>query len=237
MKQLKIYTIFTFISFSVVGQKKNLIHRDWIKVSIENFSNKLAGKDSMYLRYSFTRSGLRISLNPGWNDHKLDWTQNGDNLKIGYDTYKIEKLDDTSLVIFLDGFRRLKFQSEEFLSSNKAHLDSIGQYNGKTLFKGNNFITPRYKSDESFWNHVQKSLKTFSIRQATHFLATFVVTEEGKVENIVVHKSIMETFDDTVRKCILKTSGNWIPARFKGLPIQTQMTYEIKYLDSTLPFD
>jgi Gram-negative bacterial TonB protein C-terminal len=237
MRQLKLHIILNFLSLSVIGQNSALIYRDWVKVSIENLSDRKMVQDNIYLRYSFSKSKLVISINPGWNDYNLDWNKRDNNLKVGYDTYKIEQLDDTALTISLAGFRRIKFLAEDFLNSKEEYLDSIGQYDGKALFKANNFITPRYKGVESFREYIDRSLKTYRISKATHFLATFIVTEEGEVENVIIHKSIMKSFDETVVKSILKTSKKWTPALFKGVSIQTQMVYEIRYLDSIAPYD
>jgi hypothetical protein len=68
-------------------------------------------------------------------------------------------------------------------------------------------------------------------------MATFIVTEEGKVENVIVRKGITGGFDAAVTKQLLKTSKNWTPAHFKGKPVQTEMMYEIKYLDALTPYN
>jgi hypothetical protein len=226
---------FVALSFASLGQNQKLIQRDWIKVSVENLSNRGIDPDTLYTRYSFTKSNLNMSFYPGWNDYYQTWAKSGNNLTVGFDTYKIELLNDTALIIALDGFRRFKFLSEEFLSSRDKYLDSIGEYNNNPLYKANDYITPRYKGKGSFKVYVEKDLDQYNIRKATYFLATFIVTEEGRVENVIIRNGISEGFDSDVTKQLLKSSKDWSPARFKGKAIQSEMSYEIKYLDALTP--
>lgn len=235
MRTLTILSFLSFLSLAAFGQNQKMIRRDWIKVSTENLSNQEISPDTLYTRYSFGKSSLYISFYPGWNDHTQTWSSNNNNLIIGFDTYKVELLHDTALIIALDGFRRFKFLSEEYLSSKEQYLDSIGQYNNKPLFKANNYITPRYKGKGSFRDYVQNDLEGYNIKKASYFLATFIVTENGKVENIVIRSGITEGFDAEVKRKLSNSSGKWTPARFRGKPIQTEMSYEIKYLDALSP--
>jgi hypothetical protein len=237
MRTLILLSLSTFLSLASLGQAQKMIQRDWIKVSIENLSNHEVGPDTLYTRYSFSRSVLYISLCPGLNDYTQTWAMSGNNLTIGFDTYQIEVLNDTALTISLDGFRRMTFLSEEHLSSNDEHLKTLGQYNEKPLFKANHYITPRYNGKGSFREYVHKNLEGYNIKKASYFMATFIVTEEGKVENVIVRKGITGGFDAAVTKQLLKTSKNWTPAHFKGKPVQTEMMYEIKYLDALTPYN
>jgi hypothetical protein len=235
MRTLTILSFLTLLSLATLGQNQKMIQRDWIKISIENLSEKEIGPDTLYTRYSFSKSNLNMSFYPGWDDYTQTWTKNGNNLTLGFDTYRIELLNDTALTIALDGFRRFKFLSEEYLSSKEQYLDSIGQHNDKPLFKANEYISPRYKGQGSFRDYVQKDLEGYNIKKAAYFLASFIVTEDGRVENIVIRKGITDGFDAAVTKQLLKSSKKWSPARFKGQPIQTEMLYEIKYLDALTP--
>jgi hypothetical protein len=211
-----------------------MIQRDWIKVSIENLSDQEIRPDTLYTRYSFGKSTLHISFYPGWNDYTQTWSINSNNLQLTFDTYRIEMINDTGLIISIQGFRLIKFLSEEYLSGKAEHLDSIGLYNDKPLFRANYYITPRYRKG-SLRDYVQKELEGFHITKANYFSATFIVTEEGRVESVVIRKGITEAFDAMVMKTLLKTSKDWIPAKFRGKPIQTEMIYEIKYLDALNP--
>jgi len=67
-----------------------MIQRDWIKVSIQNLSDRQTGPDTLYTRYSFGKSALHISFYPGWNDYIQTWRLRGNNLTVGFDTYRIE---------------------------------------------------------------------------------------------------------------------------------------------------
>ena len=223
------------LALSSRGQSPKMLQQEWIKSSIENLSNRETAQDTLYTRYTFRKSSWNVSFDPGWDYYTQSWSMNGKNLTLGFDTYRIEELNDTSLTIALDGFRRMKFLSEAYLSTKEEHLDSLGQYNNKPFYKANHYITPRFKGKENFRDFVQKDLEGFNIRKANYFLATFIVTEEGKVENVIIRNGITEGFDAAATKQLYKSSGKWAPARFKGKPIQTEMKYAIKYLDSITP--
>src|SRR5688500_11901210 len=109
---LKLLILLGSVSYS---QNQNKIQKSWIMKSYENLSNRAVESDTLYTRYDFTKSVLHISFYPAWNDHKQPWSIKGDNITIGFDTYKIEELSDTSLTISLSGFRRAKFLAEEYL--------------------------------------------------------------------------------------------------------------------------
>jgi hypothetical protein len=237
MRLTLIFTGFILLSFGSYAQNQKKIQRSWIKSSIEDLSGRSTEPDTLYTRYSFVKNTLNISFYPAWDDYKQTWAVNDDKATIGFDTYKIETLNDSILVISLEGFRRLNFIAEDYLSNQEKYLFSLGEYNGKPLYKANKYITPRFTGNESFRNFIQKDVEGYNIKKAAYFLATFIVTGEGKVENVKIIKGISEGFDHEIAKQLLKTSKKWRPAYFHGKPIQTEMFYEIKYLDSLTPFN
>jgi hypothetical protein len=223
-------------SFSTAGfsQHSKKIQKSWIKISTENLSPTEIAPDTLYARYSFDKSALHISFYPGWDDYQRNWSADEDNLTIGFDTYHIDELTDSTLVIQLAGFRKFSFLSEDYLSSQEELLDSIGTYNGKPLYKANDYITPRYLKGKSLSALLQKNTADYNIKKAYHFLLTFIVTENGKIENIKIVKGITYGFDNEIIKQLQSTSKDWKPARFKSNAIQTEMFYEIKYIGPVL---
>ena len=219
------------MSFS---QNIKKIQKSWVKVSVENLSQTDVAPDTLYIRYTFDKSKLYISFYPGWDDYQQEWSSNQDNLKIGFASYHIEELTDTSLVIKLDGFRKYSFLAEEYLGNQEKYLDSIGVYNEKPLYKANNFITPRYLKGKSLRERLQKNTEGYNIKKANHFLLTFIVTEKGEIENIKIVKGITYGFDNEIIKQLQSTSKDWKAARHKSTAIQTEMFYEIKFLDSII---
>jgi hypothetical protein len=237
MRLTFICTILSLLSFEAFAQHQKKIQRSWIKTSVENLSDRPVKPDTLYTRYTFGKTALNISFYPGWDTFKQTWAVSGNHVTIGFDTYVIETLTDTSLVIALDGFRRISFLAEDYLSGQDKNLVSLGEYNGKPLYKANRYVTPRFTGKAAFRDLIQKNTEGYNIKKASYFLATFVVTEEGKVENVQVIKGITEGFDREITKQLLNTSKDWKPAYFRGKPIQTQMYYDIKYLDSLTPFN
>jgi len=227
--------VFFFIGIISFAQTEKKIQKAWIKTKIENLGNTNIEIDTLYLRYTFDKTILYMSFNPGWETYKQDWSINKELLKIGFSTYQIEELTDTSLIFSLQGFRRMKFLSEDYLRDQEKYLISLGNFNGKPLYKANDYISPRYSKKESLQDLIQKNLEGYNIKKATNFLASFIVNEKGVIENIIIIKSITEGFDREVISQLKKTSKNWNPAYHKGKPIQTLMYYSIKYLDSIAP--
>jgi hypothetical protein len=232
MKHIIFFVGFFGFSHIAYSQNAKKIQRSWIKMSVENLSQTEIDPDTLYTRYTFDKSKLYISFYPGWDDYQQEWSTNQDNLTIGFDTYHIEALTDTSLIIKLDGFRKYSFLAEEYLTNQEKYLDSIGVYNGKPLYKANNFITPRYLKGKSLREVLQKNTEDYNIKKANRFLLTFIVTEDGEIENIKVVKGITDGFDNEIIKQLQSTSKDWRAAKYKSNPIQTEMFYEIRYLDS-----
>lgn len=235
MKPLVIYILALYSWQGSFSQNQKLIQKSWIKTEIINLSNRIVEADTLYTRYTFDRSGLLISFYPAWDSYRQDWSVSENNLTIGFDTHKIEELTDTSLTIALEGFRRMKFLAEDYLNWQEKNLVRIGDFNGKPLYKANDYITPRYLKNKSFSDYMHKSVEKYDINTATFFQVTFIVTEEGKIENIEIVQGIRENYNNDIIKQLLKSSKDWKPARFQGKPVQTKLSFEIKYLNSIAP--
>ncbi|MGI4739724.1 MAG: energy transducer TonB [Janthinobacterium lividum] len=232
MNYLLVLVVLLGLPSAAFSQAEKKIQKAWIRTSAENLSDRDIGPDTLYTRYTFDKPKLYISFYPGWDDYQQEWTINQDKLAIGFDAYHIEELTDTSLVIKLAGFRKYSFLTEDYLSSQKKYLDSIGVYKGKVLYKANNFITPRYLKGKPLGTIIQKSVEGYNVKRANYFLATFVITESGEVENIKILKGITSGFDNEIIKQLQSTSKYWKPARYRKNAVQTEMRYEIKYLNS-----
>jgi hypothetical protein len=232
MRQSLLIILFSGLALLCLGQTGKRIQKAWIKTSIENLSPNLPAPDTIYTRYTFDMSKLYISFYPGWDDYQLEWSANKDNIKIGFDVYHIEELTDTSLIIKAEGFRKMTFLSEDFLASQDEYLDSIGIFEGKPLYKANKFISPRYLKGQPLSPVLQKNTDGYNIKRAMQFQMKFVVTEKGEIKNIEVIKGITYGFDNEVKEQLQKTSKRWTPARYKSNSIQTEMYYDIKFLDS-----
>ena len=232
MKHSITFAVFLSISLIAFSQNPKKIQKSWIKISSENLSGQETEPDTLYTRYSFDKFKLYISFYPGWDDYQKDWSANANHLKIGFDTYHIEELTDTSLVIKIDGFRKFSFLSEDYLTTQEKYLEPIGEYKGKPLYRANNFVTPRYKKRLSLQKVLEQNTEDYNIKRATIFLVKFIITENGEVENIKIVKGITEGFDSGIIKQLQSTSKDWRAARYKSVAIQTEMLYQIKYLNS-----
>lgn len=222
------------IAFS---QNRKKLQKSWIKTTVTDLTDKepQIQTDTLYIRYTFDGPNLYISFNPAWDTHKQEWSVSGDQLTVGFTTWTIETLTDTSLIIAQAGFRRMEFLSEEYLSCQDKNLVTLGEYNGKPLYQANKFITPRFLKHTSFSYMVREGLEINNLKEPDNFIVTFIVTEEGKVENVKLVKALFPGHDQEVMERIQKTSKSWKPAYFKGQPVQTQFLYEVRLLASLAP--
>jgi hypothetical protein len=212
-------------------QGNKALTKSWIKREIYDLSNNQKADDTAYLRYTFLKKEVYICFNPGWNDNEQEWNLSGNQLSIGMNTYTVENLTDSTLTIFIAGFRRIVLDDEKYLNQKAEIPRIVDQLDGEPVYEASKYITPRYEN-EAFRKTIEQNLEGYNIRKATIFAATFVVKKDGTVDKVQVVKGITSGFDAEVCKQLKKTSKKWKPAVNNGQPIQTQMTYTIKYLDS-----
>jgi len=218
-------------SIPASGQQKQRLQKSWIKTAVYSLPGNEKLQDTLYTRYTFHKGDAYISFYPGWNGSPNTWSADGDQLTIGFTTWSIEALTDSTLTISQAGFRRMVFYAEDYLARDTAHLVRIGEFNNEPLYKANKYITPRYKKTE-FRAFIEKDLEGYNIKKANYFAVSFIISKTGAVEDIRVIKGITEGFDASVIGQLKKTSGSWTPATFQGKPIQSQLIFDIKYLDS-----
>ena len=228
MKKIYIFLFFVAVSFELSAQDPLLIKRSWIKTKVENLSKQKMAPNNSYLRYTFDLSQVSISFKPAWNEYTQTWKLKGKRLALGYDTYDVVELTDTSLVIKIDGFSKMSFLSEDYISSKAKYLDSIGIFNAMPLYKASEMITPRYAKGITLKAAIQPPLH--GLPKEVTFYLTFIVTERGEIQNIKVIKGVTKEFDNEVVNRLQKTSGSWQPAMYKLKPIQTEMFYQAKFL-------
>lgn len=234
LKRFRLVMIFLILFCTVSIAQEKLLKKSWIKHSIQEFSRQQQDPDSTYLRYTFEHSQILFGFDPGWHSMTMPFSVKRNLLTLGVDQWTIEELTDSTLTIFLSGFRRISFYSEDYLRTLDQDISQIGQHNGKPLYKANQIITPRYKRPVPLINDIKKQDRTddYNIRKAGIFLMSFIVTDEGKIEDPKILKGVASGFDASIIKELLKTSKQWDPATLKGRPIQTLMMFEIEFLDS-----
>jgi len=220
-----------FYSFNPVSAKlKKNIMRSWIKREAYDLAKNEPVDDTLYTRYTFSRNALYISFYPAWNDYKRDWSLSGDRLSIGYDTYTIESLTDSTLTISMQGFRRIVLDDEGYLN-RKENPTVVGQLGGEPVYEATRYITPRYENDD-FQKTIQQNLVGYNIKKAITFSASFIVKKDGTVDSVRVMNGITYGFNEEVCKQLKRTSKKWKAAVYNGQPVHARIVYTIKYLDS-----
>ncbi|HVU58179.1 MAG TPA: energy transducer TonB [Puia sp.] len=213
------------------GQKKQLLQKSWIKTGLYSLPDGRQVPDTTYTRYTFLKKNAIISFTPNWDGASYDWSLDGNKLTLGFGSWEIEELTDSTLTLTQPEYSKIKLCAEEYLVRDSARLIQVGEFNNEPVYKGTWYVTPRWKKG-SLEGYIHKAMSVYEIRKASYFEASYIITKQGTVENVKVLSSIIPDFDATVVDLLKKTSGQWIPAAFHGQPVQTQLIYHIKYLDS-----
>jgi hypothetical protein len=232
-KSIIVFVLTSLLVWPGLAQEK-LLRKSWIKSSIEQLNRKATEPDTNYLRYTFENTVVLYGFEPGWNSMQMPFSIKGKTLTLGFDHWTIETLTDSTLTIFLNGFRRMHFVAETHLQNNERSLVEIGEHNGKPLYKANRSITPRYMKPNALADDILKQDRSddYNIRTAGIFMMSFIVDEKGKIQAPQVIRSVAEGYDKNVIRELIKTSKHWKPAIFRGQPVQTRVIFEVQFLDS-----
>ncbi|GAO41766.1 energy transducer TonB [Flavihumibacter petaseus] len=232
MKQLMFIFGILILGQAVSGQSDKKLLKSWIKVESVDLSGNAAGPDTIYTRYSFGKERVNISFYPAWDDFDMNYSLQGNQIIIGVQSYTIDELTDSTFTIQAPGFRLLKFKAEGYLCQHPGVLRQIGEKNSLPLYEATDTLSPRYTKGKLDMA-LNKYSNGYNVIQASYFRMEFTITENGKVEDVVVTKSISYGFDKGMVEGITKTSGKWKPAYCKGKPVQTRMFFERRYLNSS----
>lgn len=230
-----LFFVFAFIMYFNSAQAQDprkLLQKSWIKVNVENLSETEMKPDTMYTRYTFSGNRMYISYNPGWDDYPMEWSVEDRYIKLGIVTYILQELTDSTFVFYQDGFRKYHLISESKFATLKTP-DTTAPFNGETVYLADKHLTARFKNHKIFYNLISQQISSkFQISRKSNIEVRFIVTNNGKVENVRVIQGIMEDYDQEMIRLISKTSGNWIPAQIGNQAVNCEMKYEIKYLSS-----
>lgn len=246
---LKIYLcLFLLISYSLVwGQaSNNQIMRHWVKTKVtyrtgEELDSTKRIKNS-YLRYSFEKPNkLFVSTFFSSKGVAMTFKINNNVLKtsnsfgVVINDFLIEKIDEKELIIlqkennsFEDDFcLRYHFIDEE-IYQNTIILkpeDIISIYDKDTLFNSSSRIYAKYGNDVSLDEYLRENIPKYHQMQRTknHFLASFIIDKNGKLDSIQILEGIDKDFDSQFLKAIRKDKHQWIPAKYKGQNIDVLM--------------
>jgi Gram-negative bacterial TonB protein C-terminal len=220
-----------FIHISSHCQEKKQVLKSWVRREVYLLPDNVRLNDTAYTKYSFQKHKVDLFFEPGWNYSQQEWQLTGDQLTIGPTTYTIESITDSTLIVFKSGFLRMVLDNENYLNQKPENLHLIGEFKSEPLYEANKYITPLCKIT-AFRNFLAQNLGGYHITRAVTFVMSFIVRKDGSIDNIQVVNGISEGFDAEVVRQLTKTGKDWTAAVYKGQPIQTQVTYTIKYLDS-----
>lgn len=226
-KFLTLLVLICVLPLLIHAQKK--LQQSWIKTEIENLSGIPIEPDTLYTRYTFNKSEVNISFNPTWNGTVMQWSYNEPFLTIGLQAYVVEELTDSTLVFYADGFRRFRFVSEAVFKK-RQQPDTTSPFNDHTVYIVSKYLSPRIKKVRGAIS--DKLSEVHTVKKAATFTATFVVTDQGKVDGVKIVNSIAADYDNEFVKQIKKTSGNWVPAKIGNTPVYSLVTFEVMYMDS-----
>lgn len=212
--------LFLALSATSFCQEGKSIEKSWIKRDVYDLSANQKINDTLYTRYTFSKRSVYLCFYPGWNDNEQSWSLSGDQLVVGVSTYTIESLTDSTLTIFIPGFRRIVLDDEHYLNQRVTTSPVVDTIDNDPVYTATRLIMPRYKGLE-FRKTIEQNLAGYNIRRAITFSASFIVKKDGTVDKVQVVKGITEGFDAEVCKQLKKTSKKWSPALYNGQPVAT----------------
>jgi hypothetical protein len=151
-------------------------------------------------------------MEPAWDQYTMEWQLTEVGVRVGFEDYRILELTDSSLVLEVPGFRRMRLLSEEYLIAKSEQPTPVDTFEGKPVYLADKIISPRYLKGKSLDKELLSYHNGYNIRQLTKFRVGFIVDEKGAVHNLKVVEGIAHGFDQAMVDAIAKTSKKWKPA-------------------------
>lgn len=223
-----IFIALTLLSIHIQGQIINSgLVGSWMKIkAIYNSGENLPVDNKLnqsYLRLSFETNGKAYKeINPYDKTYIFDFSTSGNNLKIGFLNYQINYLANDTLILVEEGKNGINasstkyiFVSEKLYQSNISLTPDMIILSGvDSIFIENKRLIARFNDDISFHEFLKNNMPAAQGLSANgFFMATFVITDNGLIDSIKIHRGLNKSFDNQFIKAVNKSAKLWIPAK------------------------
>jgi len=219
-----------------------LLTNSWIKSDIKYVNGEQVPanikKMFSFMRYEFIDDEtLHIASEPLSKGPKVQYSLKADGIQIRFVEYYISKLTSDSLVLieksgtgYNDYSVKYSFVREDVFESNlglnpEYYIDATDTIYLESL-KG----WARFNKDQSFISFIAEKLKFENyLRQSECVFASFIITKNGTVKDIVVHKGVDKSIDKRLIDAIQTSEKYLEPVILNGVSVNTLRTIYIPF--------
>lgn len=196
---------------------------DWIRVKAEYMDGgKIPNGNAAYafVRYHFTKKEAHMVFTE--NTTPVPYARTGNVLKIGpVLEFNIEAYSKKALTLLElnqpDPIRYYLIPTDSFQVSGRVRYpyEVVG---ADTIYANAPGIEPIYPPGH---NEFIRSIQS-GFTQTVGFNFTYVVQKDGTIGDVTINASTNPKVDKRFIQLIKKSSGKWIPATYKGKPINVR---------------
>ena len=223
MKKTLIAFFVSFVFCSSHGQDFNSMAGDWIRVGAEyQDGGQLPANHGsrLMVRYHFTKKQVYQII--GAQTVPGAYTRTGNVLKIEpLQTLIIESYSDKELTLVEAKSNRpvryYMIPTDSFQVSGRLRYP-YEVVEGDTIYSSTPGIDPIYpKGQNEFMSRIMGSFG-----QEVGFNFTYVVQKDGTIGDVSIKASTNPKLNKRLVQLVRKSSGDWIPASYKGKPINVR---------------
>jgi hypothetical protein len=230
MKKTSTTLLIVFLYFSCYSQDFNTMTGDWMRIRSEYKDGRQVPSNDgsrILVRYHFTKKEVYQLM--GGNTIPNTYTRTGNVLKIApFQAFVIEEYTDKKLTLVeAEGGQPIRYYLipiDSFQVSGKIKYP-YEIINADTIYTITPGIEPIYPKGE---NEFMRSLMA-GFTQQVGFNFTYVVQKDGTIGDISIKASTNPKLNKRLIQLVTKTSGKWIPARFRGKPINVRLRGEMSF--------
>ena len=219
-----LFTLFVVsIFFSAYCQDFNTMAGDWIRVKAEyKEGGRLPNNHSsrVLVRYHFTEKEVYQVM--ATNTFPTAYTRTGNVLKLApVQVFVIEAYTDKGLTLVdADGDQPMRYYlipTDSFQVSGRLKYP-FEVVDTDTIYANNPGIEPIYpKGQKDFMEYLMRGFT-----QKVGFNFSYVVQKDGTIGDVTVKASTNPKLNKRLVQLVKKSSGKWIPATYKGKPVNVR---------------
>lgn len=228
MKKLLATLIIAGIVNPLMAQDFNTMTGDWMRVKVEYRNGAQVPNNHSsraLIRYHFTKKNMFMVV--GDNTMTGAYERMGNALQIApIQKFEIEEYSNHSLVLVdagrNDAIRYYMIPTDSF------QISGMWKYSYKvmetdTVYESAPGITPIYtKGYNDFMNTIM-----MGFREKVGFDYSYVVMKDGTIGDVTINASTNPKLNKRLTQLVKKSSGKWLPASYKGKPINVQINGKV----------
>lgn len=203
------------------------LQKTWILIQSRSIKEDTMVTNALY-RLRFDKERMYATLPHSNNEISQPYSVTGNELKGRFVDYTIESITDSSLILLIPNNRKMYFLAEGYSPCGDSLIKKIGEFNGHPYYKAVSYLMPS-TSGESLFTIIEKAIHFDRQKQKITVGFSFIVDEEGNVQDAKILRSYSAEIDAIVLKQLQKRSGKWQPPIACGVPVATLLSYTFEY--------